>query len=251
MKVDIIPDGSGGHYKAHLATDIEFVSPLEYYRETVIKLGISLAIDEVSHLAIPNKDKFIYTLAHSFWQERYDEISKTVVPNNLMLVLTAQSKSEQVKLLQGLGINLDQFLAFMFRAYKEYQYTFSQYKTEHPQTGVDQKDMPIIAHRDGDDLKKVGSTKMTDGQILQAIDHRKGMVVKILDHGNDWHCFFINYASLAGKESWKAGQSHYHYVSSKFGMTRDYVLAELMKKEYKLGSLPHIDLLDYGNQTGH
>lgn len=55
-------------------------------------------------------------------------------------------------------------------------------------------------------------------------------------------------SQTTGKESCKDGQPHYHYISDKFGMPRDKVLAELKSRDYSLGLLPHIDLLDYGDQ---
>ena len=85
---------------------------------------------------------------------------------------------------------------------------------------------------------------MTDGELVQAVDHRKRTISKFLDKNGSWHCFFLTFDSRKGKESWKGGQPHYHYISDKFGIPRSKVVKELKSKKYKLGALPHIDHLE-------
>lgn len=84
-----------------------------------------------------------------------------------------------------------------------------------------------------------------NGQLKQVIEQRKVIVSKFLDKGSEWHCLLLTYDSLKGKESWKNGQPHYHYISSKFRIPRDKVVEQLKSSSYNLGSLPHIDLLEY------
>lgn len=80
------------------------------------------------------------------------------------------------------------------------------------------------------------------------IENRKVVVAKLLDKCDEWHCFFVTYDSLKGKELWQNGQPHFHYISDKFGLSREEVVKSLKDRKYNLGSLPHINITDYGNQ---
>ncbi len=51
-----------------------------------------------------------------------------------------------------------------------------------------------------------------------------------------------------GKESWKDGQAHFHYISSKFGITREELLSKFESGKYPSSSV-HIDILEYGAQS--
>ena len=53
------------------------------------------------------------------------------------------------------------------------------------------------------------------------------------------------YTNLKGKESWKDGQPHFHYISDKFGIPREKVVEQLKSNNYSLGCLPHIDIIGY------
>jgi hypothetical protein len=69
------------------------------------------------------------------------------------------------------------------------------------------------------------------------------MIAKFIGDDRNWHCFFTNYKSLKGKEkTYKNGQPHFHYISDKWGLTRDEVIEQLGKRKYKLpSSMPHLD----------
>ena len=44
------------------------------------------------------------------------------------------------------------------------------------------------------------------------------------------------------------GTDNFATISNKFGIPREQVVKSLKSRHYKLGSLPHINLTDYGNQ---
>jgi hypothetical protein len=75
-------------------------------------------------------------------------------------------------------------------------------------------------------------------------------VAKIIENDEEWHCFFLTYNSIAGKENWENGQPHFHYVSNLFGIKKEDLIEQIKSKEYKLGNLPHIALKGYGVQPG-
>lgn len=240
---------TGGFYTICFDIDFEFVNPIDYYKDSIIKLGLTMQRDMLILQKMPFPpeliEKRIHKKALELWDKRYQEIMSAEVPTNLYAVLISTTKKEQVKLLKGVQIDPDQLLAFLFKAWQDYGFKFSQYTTEHLPTGTDKKGLPIIINIEGGDVKKIGKTKFTDGQLKQVVEHRQGIVAKFLDINASWHCLFTTFNSLKGVESWKGGQPHFHYISDKFGLSRDQVINELKNRNYKLGSLPHIDLLKY------
>lgn len=72
------------------------------------------------------------------------------------------------------------------------------------------------------------------------ITELKVVVAHFFDRGNDWHCLFITYNSIGGKENHNNGQPH--YFSSAFGITREEFIESMKTRTYKSTSV-HIDLL--------
>jgi hypothetical protein len=251
MRIRKIPHSETGHYIIFEATDIEFADPIKYYSELYInsKFMIGRELLLANKLPFPTKfiDDFVLKKANNGWEEKYQEHLKTEIPNNFLLLLNSKSKDEQIKLLKGQSLTPDQLFALIFKAWTDFGFSFSQYSVEHHHNGIDTTDLPQVVVVKDDIVKKVGYTPLSDGQLKHAVKHRQTVVSKFFDNGNIWHCFFVTYKSLRGEETWKEGQPHFHYISDKFGIKRDVVLSELRSKNYKLGSLPHIDFLNFGD----
>lgn len=99
------------------------------------------------------------------------------------------------------------------------------------------------------EIQKFGKTELTDGQLKQALEQRSVKIAKILEKDGEWHCFFITYNSIRGKENWRNSKPHFHYISNYFGISKKAVVEQIKSKKYKLGNLPHIALDDYGIQS--
>ncbi len=181
--------------------------------------------------------------ANEKWGERLAQINSDSVPENFILLLNAQSKHEQEKLLRGQSITPMQLAAYLFRAWTDFGYSFSNYRAEHHHKGVIEQDLPQLIHLDGENIVKAGATPLTDGQLKNVVNHRKVVVSKILDRGSEWHCFFITYNSMAGKEKWQGGQPHYHYISDKWGLSRQEAVDRLKSTNYPPTSV-HIALVE-------
>ncbi len=253
MKREIIydEDGKGVTY-AFYATDFEYTNPIEYYSEheinKVITIEKQLLFMKDSVLASQLNDDFFVKRALKHWNEKYNEIIKTEIPENFIKLLDAKSKKEQVKLLHGQTINPDQLIAFIFKAW-ENGFSFSQYTSEHHHKGLDESKLPkLFKMKDGKVDKVVGETTLSEGQLKQVIEQRKVIVAKFFDRGSEWHCLFLTFNSLAGKENWKGGQPHLHYISDKYGLTREEAVNRFKSNNYPSTSV-HIDLLGYGNQV--
>ena len=245
-----IKDENGiGSYSFYDSPDFEFVNPIEHYANSFIAVNVSMMRDIVLLKQFPFPieiiEKVIFKQAVEDWLSKLKEIEQTPIPEYLIAVLNSKSRKEQEKLLRNSSITPDQLIAFIFKAKKDHCYTFSQYTTEHHQKGLDRNQMPKIVEIKNGVVYKVGPTTLSDGQLKQALDHRKIIVSKFLDKQDEWHCLFLTFDSLKGKETWKDGQPHYHYISDKFGISREMVVSQLKRKKYSLGSLPHIDLIGY------
>ncbi|MFH7014651.1 hypothetical protein [Flavobacterium sp. FlaQc-47] len=244
-------DDGNGEYSIFESADVEFADPIDFFATSFIGSSFSMMKDIVLAKKPPfpfpleQIEKTLMKEAVRKWEENFKESLQLKIPENFLSLLTSTTKKEQIKLLKNQTLTPEQTLALLLRAKIDFGYTFSQYKCEHYPKGLDESKLPTTVEIKGDKVHKIGPTTLSDGQLRQAIDQRKVIVSKFLDKGSQWHCFFLTYDSIKWKESWKDGQPHYHYISDKFGIPRDQVVSQLKSSHYKLGSLPHIDLLDY------
>jgi hypothetical protein len=195
-------------------------------------------------LASQLNEEFFTKKALEYWDDELNEVNNTIVPDNFLLLLDSTTKADQVKLLRGQSLTPEQLIAFIFKAWADYGFTFSQYIAEHHQKGVDESKLPTLIHVKGDRVKTVGETSLTPGQLKNIIAHRKVIIAKFLDRGDDWHCLFLTFNSLARKENWQDGQPHFHYISDKFGLTRKEVVNRIKIGNY-VSTPVHISLIDY------
>lgn len=251
MKAHKIPDEKNGVYTVFEAKNIEFCDPIKYFTECFILHRVSIERDLLRikvPFSIEEIDEFLYKRNIKEWDVEYQKIVATEIPPNFILLLKSKSKKEQIKLLKGQSLNPDQLIAFIFKAWTDFEFSFSTYSAEHYHSGLDKADLPRLVHVKDNSVEKVGNTSLTDGQLKQVVAQRKVIVSKFFDNGNNWHCFFLTFNSLRGEETCKDGQPHFHYISDKFGIKREIVVNQLKSKYYNLGTLPHIDLLDYRNE---
>lgn len=247
-EIVIFDDYGGGAYSIYETSDVEFVDPLKYHEEILTGLFASF-LEQDLLAAYPSQEvsKFMEQIHERANKDAKNElrlILETPIPEKLLCLLTATNKKTQVRLLKNLRITANQLNAWVFKAHLNFGYAFSQYKSEHHQNGLDKSKLPTAVELRQGKVLKVGHTTLTDGELKQAVDARKVTIAKFIDTKDSWHCFFLTFDSLKGKETWKDGQPHYHYISDKFGIPRSTVVKELRKKYYKLGSLPHIDIID-------
>lgn len=249
QKIKYDDESVKGEYSIFESHDFEFVNPIEHYSTAFIASNFAMMKDLVLHKKPPFPlevvEKTLMKQSVKDWEEKLNETLKTEIPENFIAVLKSDSKKEQVRLLKEQSITPEQLLAFIFKAHTDFGFSFSQYRAEHNHKGLDESKMPSVAGIENGKVHKIGNTTLTDGQLKQAIEQRKVIVSKFLDKGSEWHCLFLTYDSLKGKESWKNGQPHYHYISDKFGISREKVFEQLKSNNYNLGNLPHIDLIDY------
>lgn len=174
------------------------------------------------------------------WSEQLEKITQVPVDPALFQLLHTHKKKVQVSLLKGVTLDPETLLAFIFRAYAEQGFTYSVYESNSLPADVGWKDMPEFAYKDEVDgsLFRHGTSPLTDGKLRSVINDRKVVVAKFLDNGPVWHCFFLTYKSIAGKEAGE--RPHLHYISHAWGFSREEVIRRLKERRYDLPDTPHI-----------
>lgn len=248
---------------------VEFTNPIEYFFEShlnfVLRAELELKALEISRFfddkGIPLKNeieiihnnisvlddwqKEMFDSALQYCRNEFENKRKTPVPFQFTSLFKSKSKKEQTRLLKNQSISPDEILAFYCKAFEDFGYKYSEYKSEYLPKDMEDKQLPTLFFDEGSKIGKVGSTELSDEQLRHAIKFKKGAIARFLDKEDSFHCFFSTYRSLNGKESWKGGEPHLHYISDKFGFSREEVLSQLMSRDYKLGNLQHISIRDY------
>jgi hypothetical protein len=251
-----------GHYLMLEEDDFEYQNPIEKMSETVIRMMSKMFQDYLMFAKENNKlpdakgvgnpdlilERIALRNAKKMWQEKLQTIMRQNLPEGIFSILKSTSKKEQIKLLKGLSLTTEQLMLFIFKAWEDFGFTYSMYSSYHNHTGLDESKMPKFSYKkDNGEIKSIGETSLTKGQIKNAMDQRTVIISRFIDNGEFWHCFFLTFKSLKGEENYKDGQPHLHFISHTWGLSREYVLQQLKSKEYKLPSLPHIDFYTHRN----
>lgn len=230
--------------------DFENVNPDKYYYDACfVKRMMMLVPEEVrgrKKTTEEGKKSLLETAKKC--REFINSFREIELPKNLVDLLSATKKKEQKKLLRGLVLNPDILMSFLLMV-GDNGYTLSEYSSEFQASDVKKDKLPYayILNEDGK-VQKFGKTELTDGQLKHALEQRSVKIAKIIEKDEKWHCFFITYNSIGGRENWQNGQPHFHYISNLFGIEKEDVIKQIKAREYKLGSLPHIVLEDFGAQ---
>lgn len=233
--------------------DFEFQEPVKYYEDNFIVTQMILGgipNEELTGEKEPTeKSKAIFIESNIRWKKMLLNFKSIEIPKNFISLFGTNKSNQQENLLKGQILTPDILMGILIKA-DELGYTLSQYSSEYSQKGIDLSKMPFAYRvKNNGDVEKFGESELSDGQLKQAIEHRKVKIAKILDKGDEWHCFFATFKSLRGEETWLGEkQPHYHYISNSFGLSRAEVINQIKSEKYKLGNLPHIKLEKYGNQ---
>jgi len=249
MLETIIPDPKNGKSKYHgfSSGEFEYEDPYHYLRLLHMTPETSMLWELVQGhnfpLSIAMHRAVLSRVADS-WDKAYLNSMKVDLSKTWIPLLSLSRKKDQVShLKKNSSLTSSQFLAFLLQAGESHGFKVSQYRAEYLKGGVEKSDLPRVVHlRDDGSVDKIGETVLCDGELKNVIEHRHVTIAKFLDKGTLWHCLFITYKSMRGKEKqWKDGQPHMHYVSSGWGLSRDKVVSSLRSEKYGFGSTPHID----------
>jgi len=253
MDTEKIFDDNGLNFTRRFSADkVEKVNPIDYYKthelqKRAILLRALLQSKDPS-LASQLNDSFFEKKAEESLVGFFEEKEQIPIHENFIKLLQTTRKKNQVCLLKGLSLNPDQLISLIFKSFCDYGFLYSKYRFENLPKWLENKELPkLIELGDDDKIKKVGTTDLTDGELKNVIKHRSVIDSHFFEKGNVWHCFFLTYNSVAGKENHNDGQPHFHYISSGFGISKEKFVESMRTGNYKSTKI-HVDLLDYGNQ---
>jgi hypothetical protein len=258
MKAVIVPDDDGAGETLIISGDVERRNPIEFLFEMHVNRWILIGMMNfrAEGLITPEIEedakKLLATTALKEWPGAFAASTSEPLPQYLSDLLDASDKKSQIRLLKGATITPSQLLSFVCKAWEK-GFTYSKYSVHRTPKGTDKTNLPHLFNKEDDgSIKTVGHTSMSDGQLKQLLDQRKVIVATILDKGDSWHCFFATYRGIAGKENYKGGQPHMHYISSKWGsVTRQQVIDGINDGDYVSNNAPHIDLVDLSNSVSN
>jgi hypothetical protein len=234
-------------------SDFEYENPVKHYADYfIVSRMILRGVPNEELIGQGNKSensRQIFQEAASDWEEMLYKYKSIKVPENLIQLFDSNKKSEQEALLKEVALTPELLMGLLIKA-EEIGYTLSQYTSEYSQKGLDLSKMPFAFEvKEDGEVEVFGKTELSVGQMKQALKHRNIKIAKILDKGDNWHCFFATYKSLYGDETWQGeNQPHFHYISSSYGLDRAEVVAQIKSEKYKLGKSLHVKLEKYGNQ---
>jgi hypothetical protein len=254
MNTEIIYDENGRGFTRVFSTDkVERVNPVEYYKTCELEKRVILLRDILNaknpFLTSQLDDQFFVKKAEEMLVGFFEKFEQTKVHDNLIQLLDATHKRKQKTLLKGMTLNSDELMSLIFKSYT-HGFLYSKYLFENLPSGLEEKKLPKLFHLNEDGtIEKVGETDLTDGELMNVIGHRKVIISHFFEKSDFWHCFFLTYNSIGGKENYKNGQAHFHYISSSFGISQANFIKSMRSGKYKSTPI-HIDLLDYGKQSG-
>lgn len=235
--------------------DFEYANPIEKIIEIVRSISI---INDKNYFSLLKENKFdslfvgknrdlseelIERNALQTWKIYLQQLFTQKLQENLFQILKTDSKKEQIKILKSASLSIDSLNLFIIKAYEDHNFSFSQYLSKHNPKNISDYEMPRFSKIENNgDVKIIGSTKLSNGQIKAAIEQRHVVLIKFLDNGEKWHCFFHTYKSIQGLETGE--YPHLHYISHLWGLSRQKVLSELQSKHYKLPSTVHVKFIN-------
>ncbi|OYX84018.1 MAG: hypothetical protein B7Y83_09575 [Flavobacteriales bacterium 32-34-25] len=228
---------------------IEKVNPIDYYKTYEIGKRATVLRDLLNakdpFLTSQLNDDFFIKNAKEMLVGFFEEFEKTEVHKNFLELLKTNRKKDQVRLLKGMTLNPNELMSFIFKSYSEFGFLYSKYLFENLPNGLEGKKLPKLFHlKEDGKIEKVGETELTDGELKRIIEQRTVIVSHFFELDDIWHCFFVTYNSLSGKENHKDGQPHFHYMSSGFGISKEDFIESMRTGNYRSTSV-HFDLLDY------
>jgi hypothetical protein len=248
----IFDENGKGFTRVFSSDKVEKVNPVEYYKEYELKKRATFYRDLLNAkdpflTSFLNEDFFIKNAEESL-VGFFEHFENTKVNDNFLELLKTTRKKDQEKLLREITITPDELMSLILKSYTDFGLLYSKYNFENLPNGFHGKKLPKLFHTTDDgEIVKVGETELTDGELKQIIEQRKVIVSHFFENDDVWHCFFLTYNSLAGKENHNEGQPHFHYISSGYGISKEDFIESMRTGNYRSTSI-HFDLLEYGNQ---
>ncbi len=240
------PDSNGAFNIIH-GDDFEFVNPEQKLLEQFLFVNMG-QLRQQAYMHIPpamadrmtpdDEKRLMIQVLKQANEEAAAEINRLKlikIPDELTAIFTGLRKKDEEKLFRKVTLTPEVFMSLILHA-GTLGYTYSLYTYAQNPTGTDGDAIPRFAYKDETDnsVFTTDDTSISKGQVKALIEQRSTTVVKMLDKRATWHCFFLTFKGIAGKE--KDHAPHMHYLSSSWGLTREQALSQLQSKNYSIPS---------------
>ena len=88
-----------------------------------------------SEVGISNPDAILDRIAlkkaREIWEQKFQNIMSQKLPNGIFNILGSTSRKQQIKLLKGVSLTVDELMLFIFQAWKDFGFTYSMYTSHH------------------------------------------------------------------------------------------------------------------------
>ena len=166
-----------------------------------------------------------------------------VLPQEIYSILDKDmKKKDQIKFLRGLTLSVEQLGGIFLQAGKR-GYKLSTYHHVIKPKHIEDLPSYVFLNNKGEVIKS-DDTEMSDNELKTYLDAKYFIVVRILDNGKHWHCFFQTKRGVKGNEPGDNGSKpHMHYFSDSFGVSKNFFIERIGRG--KLPSSPvHIFIAD-------
>jgi hypothetical protein len=235
----------GSYYTVRDGT-CEYVNPIynSYLAFSDMRLRIRIVLLKNKFGTItPNQISKLKNEISDEWQEHKKNVLNHELPKEWLELFNLNKKKAQQKNLANTSLSIEDFEAFIFHSWERFGFKFSKYVFDHDPIEYDNKQKPtIIFKKDENDIRTVGDTELSTGQLKSIIDKRNVIVANLFDKDDEWHCLFLTYKGIAGQEL--DHPPHMHYVSSAFGFSRDELINNFKQRKYSLDSI-HVPFTGY------
>ncbi|MDO6431530.1 hypothetical protein Q4E93_13075 [Flavitalea sp. BT771] len=253
MKIGKFPTENGAVFTFSNG-DYEYVNPIEKVREVYITQCMLLAENGIKHPRFAKEDLSNEETLQQGQEEgvrlfklHFSEAMSLPIHEELFKLLSLHKKKRQlaeINKIAALGLFSNVLMAFIYRAYLDYGYTYSMYTGERLPTGLDPNEWPSAAIVEKDGSTRVwGETNLTNGQIRAAMQQRSYVVGRFLDKGPEWHCFIYTMKAVNGQE--RGEGPHIHYISNAWGHDRSTVVQQIKIGDYRLNTDNHIPYIKH------
>ncbi len=208
----------------------------EFRREAFSQIPLAMLqrMSENDHKTIMTN---VFKSANNYATLELNRLKSVKLPEALISIFQGLKKKQEQELFRDLLITPEMFMALLIYAGNNHSYLYSFYSIKHYPKGTSKTDVPRFAYKDDEQGKifSTDDTTLSEGQVKSIIGQTGTTIVKFLDNGTRWHCFFLTYKRIAGMERDHA--PHMHYLSSSWGFTREEAFSELKKKSHNINSV--------------
>jgi hypothetical protein len=245
MNIKVIPTESNRAYHVYESPDHDKIDPSIHFGQ--LRIGID---HYVNSLAATNRPEYVNlslkgrlelsnrleAIARNKWKIEKQAILDKPLPEPILSLLQEKKKKAQQKLIKEITYNTELFIAVPLHAWHLFKMPYSKFTVDNLPKELSKKTFPEVVHlrENSKDVIVVGETDMSQSELRLSVEKRNRIISEFIGDDENWFCFFRTLHGIRGTEVPHVGQPHLHFISSAWGVTREYVIQQLTSYRYSL-----------------